>query len=125
MYRINDFELEKGNSFPNYDDCLFFVMRGYNDFPQTIIQRVNRLIDHAVEKYEQEHQQHLELSECELSVWLDIDKSTKDMCLNILILNDKSTMEIEGIEQIKPDDELYLECKGIFMKRLEEFLFTA
>ena len=124
MYTMDNFKLEKGSTFPDYDDNLFFVMRDYYDFPEPIIQRVNKLIDHAVEKYEQEHPQHLILSECELSVWLDINRNTKDMCLHFLILDNDSTIEIKGKEQIKPSDGLYFECQDIFMYRLEEFLFT-
>lgn len=122
---MENFKLEKGSAFPDYDDNLFFVMRDYYDFPGTIIQRVNRLIDLAVKKYEQEHQQHLELSKCQLSVWLEIDRRTKVMCLNFLILDNKREIEIEGKEQIKPSDDLYFECQGIFMYRLEEFLFVT
>jgi len=125
MYKIEDFKLEKGSAFPDYDDNLFFVMRDHYDFPETIIQRVNRLINLVVKKYEQEHQQYLILSECELSVWLDIDRHTKVMCLNILILDDKREIEIEGKEQIKPGNAFYFECQGIFMYRLEEFLFCT
>lgn len=125
MFTMENFKLEKGSPFPDYDDNLFFVMRDYYDFPETIIQRVNRIIDLAVKKYEREHQQHIELSKCQLSVWLEIDRHTKVMCLNILILDDKREIEIEGKEQIKPSDNLYFECQGIFMYRLEEFLFIT
>ena len=125
MYTIENFNLENGNSFPDYDGCLFYVMRNYRDFPDTIVQRVNRLIDHCVGKYEHEHQQYLRLSECELSVWLDIDRHTKDMGLHFLILDDKRTIEIDGNEQIKQNDALYFECQDIFMQRLKEFLFAT
>ena len=52
MYTMENFKLEKGSAFPDYDDNLFFVMRDYYDFPETIIQRVNKLINHCVGKYE-------------------------------------------------------------------------
>lgn len=125
MYTMENFKLERGSAFPDYDNNLFFVMRHHRDFPDTIVERVNKLINHYVEKYEYEHQQHLKLSECELSVWLDIDRHTKDMSLHFVILDDKCKIEIDGKEQIKPDDNLYNECQDFFMYRLEEFLFTT
>lgn len=127
MYKISDFKLEKGSSFPDYDDCLFYVMRDTYDFPEPIIQRVNKLINHYIEEFEQK--KHLVLSECELSVWLDISKDKgkhgKDMYLHFLILDDKRGIEINGKEQIKANDNLYSECRDIFMYRLEEFLFQT
>lgn len=123
MYKINDFELEKGDSFPECDDCMFCVMRDYSDFPKFMVQRINKLINCCVENYENEHQKYIKTSECELSVWLDIDKTTKDMCFHFVILDDKGEIEISGKEQIKTDDTLYSECRDIFMKHLEKFLF--
>lgn len=124
MYKVNDFKLEKGSAFPDYEDNLFYVMRDYHDFPNTILQRVNKLLNHSVEDYEQKHKQHIILSDCELSVWLDINRNTKVMCLNLLIIDDKREVEVDEKELIKPEDNLYSECKRIFMHRLEEFLFT-
>lgn len=123
MYKIDDFKLEKGSSFPDCDDCLFLVMRDYHDFPESTIQRVNKLLNHCVEKYEQEHQQHLALSECELSVWLDIDRRTKDISLHFVIVDDEREIDIEGTDYVKPYDDIYNECKIIFMYRLKDFLF--
>lgn len=96
-------------------------MRDYYDFSDVIVQRVNELLSHHVENYEQKHHQHLRLTECELSVWLDINRDTKDMCLNLLILDDKREVEINGKELIKPEDDLYSECKRIYMHQLENF----
>lgn len=124
VYKIEDFNLEKGSCFPDYDDCLFYVMRDYCDFPAQIVQRINKLIVYYVKKYEYEHMQDLVLPECELSVWMDIDRNTKDMYLNFLILDDKREIKIDGNEQIKPDDKLYSVCRSIFIQRLEEFLFA-
>lgn len=125
MYTMENFKLEKGSAFPDYDDNLFFVLRHYHDFPESITQRVNRLIDLAVKKYEHEHQIQLTLSECELSVYLDIDRHTKNMGLNFVIIDDKRKIDIGGKECIKPNDNIYSVCRNIFMHRLEEFLFTA
>ena len=123
MYEINDFELEKGDRFPDCDDCIFCVMRDYSDFPESMSQRINRLIHYSVENYEYEHQQCIKASECELSVWLDIDKTTKDICIHFLILDDKRKIEISGKEQIKTNNTLYSECRDTFMQHLEKFLF--
>lgn len=123
MYKINDIELEKGDRFPDCDDCVFCVMRDYSDFTESIIQRINKLIDYSVRNYENEHQQSIKPLECELSVWLDIEKATKDICIHFLILDDKRKIEISGKDLIKTNDTLYSECRDTFMQHLEKFLF--
>ena len=77
-----------------------------------------------MEKYEHEHQMELTLSECELSVYIDIDRHTKDLSLNFVIIDEKRKINFDGKDTIKSNDNIYSDCRNVFMHRLEEFLFT-
>lgn len=88
------------------------------ELPTIIVQRLEKMINNMIEKYEQEQNLIISVENVELGVFLEVDTLEGKMCLNAYIAYSIDEECITGKEIISMKDEDYPTIKKYFLMEL-------